>query len=335
MAGEASGLKALPPVEGAPTGRSVPAGWERATCRGVKWGMDKHPDGDTLTRFLLERSGVRGVLVHLDEAWQQIAGRAHYPAEVAARLGETCAAAALFTGHAKINGRLSVQLRGTGALRTLFAECTAADTVRGIAHYEEPVPTPLGPRAFGEGSVLAITIESTPPGARELTRYQGLVGLDADTLAGAFEGYFQQSEQLPTRVLLASAGGRAAGLMLQQLPGGHGDADGWPRAQALFDTLGAAELADTPVETLLYRLFHEEDVRVLDRRPLRFACSCSRERVADMLRSLGVDEARAALQDGVAEVNCDFCGQGYRFQPEQIEALFSPAPTAPGSERLQ
>ena len=95
--------------------------------------MDKHPDADTLTRFLLERSGVRGIVVHLDDAWQRIAGRAHYPAEVAARLGETCAAAALFTGHAKINGRLSVQLRGTGALRTLFAECTAQDTVRGIA----------------------------------------------------------------------------------------------------------------------------------------------------------------------------------------------------------
>lgn len=297
--------------------------------------MDKHPDADTLTRFLLERSGVRGVLVHLDAAWQRIAGRAHYPAEVAARLGETCAAAALFTGHAKINGRLSVQLRGTGALRTLFAECTAQDTVRGIAHFEEPVPSPLTPRAFGEGSVLAITIESTPPGAREVTRYQGLVGLDADSLAEAFEAYFQQSEQLPTRVLLASAEGRAAGLMLQQLPGGHGDADGWGRIQALFETLGAAELADTPVETLLWRLFHEEEAKVLDRRPLAFACSCSRERVADMLRSLGPDEARASLREGVAKVHCDFCGEGYRFEAEQIEALFSKGPTAPGPTALQ
>lgn len=297
--------------------------------------MTDHPDRDTLTRFLLERSGVRGVVVHLDEAWQQIAGRAHYPAGVAARLGETCAAAALFTGHAKIDGRLSVQLRGTGALRTLFAECTAANTVRGIAHFEAPVPEPLTPRAFGPGSILAITIESTPPGATELTRYQGLVGLDADSLAEAFEGYFQQSEQLPTRVLLASVDGRAAGLMLQQLPGGHGDADGWDRVNALFETLPGQELATTPVDTLLWRLFHEEEVRVLGSTPLRFACSCSRERVSDMLRSLGLDEARAALQDGVAEVHCDFCGQGYRFEPEQIEALFSKTPNAPGTERLQ
>ena len=197
------------------------------------------------------------------------------------------------------------------------------------------MPTPLTPRAVGEGSVLAITIESTPPGASEMTRYQGLVGLDADSLAEAFEGYFQQSEQLPTRVLLASVDGRAAGLMLQQLPGGHGDADGWDRVNALFETLPGQELATTPVDTLLWRLFHEEEVRVLGSTPLRFAGSCSRERVSDMLRSLGLDEARAALQEGVAEVHCDFCGQGYRFEPEQIEALFSPKPTAPGPTSLQ
>lgn len=295
----------------------------------------RHPDRDTLTRFLLERSGIRGVVVHLDQTWAEIAGRNDYPLPVASRLGETCAAAALFTGHAKIDGRLSVQLRGTGALRTLFAECTAAGTLRGIAHYEAPLPSPLTPRAFGPGSLLAITIESTPPGAQETTRYQGLVGLDADSLAEAFEGYFQQSEQLPTRLLLASVEGRAAGLMLQKLPGADGDRDGWDRCNALFETLGGQELAELPVETVLHRLFHEERVKVLDRRPLAFACSCSRERVGDMLRTLGPDEARGALQDGVAEVHCDFCGEAYRFEAEQIEALFTIAPTAPGSDRLQ
>lgn len=297
--------------------------------------MENHPDRDTLTRFLLERSGIRGVVVHLDQAWTEIAGRAEYPPAIAARLGETCAAAALFTGHAKIDGRLSVQLRGTGCLRTLFAECTAAGTLRGIAHFEEPIPSPLTPRAFGPGSLLAITIESTPPGASEMTRYQGLVGLDADSLAEAFEGYFQQSEQLPTRLLLASGPERAAGLILQKLPGAEGDMDGWDRVNALFETLGEDELAALPVETLLWRLFHEENVQLLDRRPLKFACSCSRERVEDTLRGLGVDEARASLVDGRVEVHCDFCGRGYRFEAEQIEALFSMAIPAPGSPRLQ
>src|SRR5688572_4317305 len=165
--------------------------------------MDQH-DRDTLTLFLLDQAGVRGALVHLDESWAAIQARAPYPPEVAARLGETCAAAALFTGHAKLDGRLSVQLRGTGALKTLFAECTAEGTVRGIAHYSEPLPEPLTPRAFGEGSVMAITIENLPPGAQEMQRYQSMVSLDADSLASAFEDYFAKSEQLPTRVLLAA-----------------------------------------------------------------------------------------------------------------------------------
>ena len=293
-------------------------------------------DTDVLTLFLMERSGVRGALVHLDESWEAIQARAPYPAAVAERLGETCAAAALFTGHTKLDGRLSVQLRGTGALKTLFAECTAEGTLRGIAHYAEPLPEPLTPRAFGPGSVMAITIESMPPGKQELVRYQGLVALEADTLAAAFEGYFAQSEQLPTRVLLAANGGRAAALMIQQLPEGHGDADGWARSSALFETLGTEELLATPDETLLFRLFHEDEVRLLGRRPLRFACSCSRERVEDTLRSLGLDESLAAIRDGMAEVHCDFCGQAYQFSSPQIHRLFSAAgANAPGSERLQ
>ena len=294
-----------------------------------------HPDADTLTRFLLDRSGVRGVVVHLDRTWADIVARTEYPIAVAARLGETCAAAALFTAHAKIDGRLSVQLRGTGALRTLFAECTAAGTLRGIAHYEEPLPSPLTPRAFGPGSILAITIESTPPGASETTRYQGLVGLEADSLAEAFEAYFAQSEQLPTRLLLVGHGERVAGMMIQQLPGAGGDPDGWNRIEALFETLGGDELAAEPVETVLWRLFHDEEAKVLDRRPLAFACSCSRERVADMLRSLGPDEARAAMAGGQVEVHCDFCGQAYRFDPGEIEALFALGPVGPGPETNQ
>src|SRR4249920_1779098 len=163
-------------------------------------------DRDQLSRFLLDASGVRGVLVHLDETWQAIRQRSSYPEPVAAHLGETCAAAALFTGHIKVDGRLSVQLRGTGSLRTLFAECTAAGTLRGIAHFVEPLPAPLTPRAFGPGSVLAITIENHPLGEQDPVRYQGLVRLEADTLSAAFEAYFDQSEQLPTRVLLAADG---------------------------------------------------------------------------------------------------------------------------------
>jgi molecular chaperone Hsp33 len=115
----------------------------------------------------------------------------------------------------------------------------------------------------------------------------------------------------------------------------QGDPDAWTRCEALLETLGGDELAAEPVQTVLWRLFHEEDVRILDRRPLAFACSCSRERVADMLRTLGPDEARAALDGGRVEVHCDFCGQGYQFGPKEIETLFSLGPTVPGPDTLQ
>jgi len=279
---------------------------------------------DSLTRFLLQNAGVRGVRVHLDAAWEQIRERAEYPVAVRELLGEAVAAAALFTGHAKIDGRLSVQLRGEGALRTLFAECTAAGTLRGIAQVEDDTAFPRDLRALGANAILAITIENPGTAGRDPTRYQGLVALESDSLAGAFEDYFRQSEQLPTRLLLAVDDERAAGLMLQKLPGDAGDEDGWNRAVALFETLSARELLELPAELLLHRLFHEDGVEVLGVRPLRFGCSCSRDRVAAMLQSLGQQEADAAAAEGVAEIRCEFCGQQYHFDADQIAGLFQP-----------
>jgi len=301
--------------------------------------MTTTDDNDTLLRFLLETSGVHGVLVRLNATWAAVRERADYPPAVASCLGETLAATALMTGHAKVDGRLSVQLRGTGALRSLFAECTRDGTLRGLADYSEPLPDPLGPRAFGDDALLAITIENVASGGREGMRYQGLVGLDADTMAEAFEGYFAQSEQLPTRMLLAANASSAVGLMLQKLPGVEdADADGWQRAVAIFETLGREELLATPANQLLFRLFHEDRVRVRDARPLRFGCSCSRERVAAMLQSLGREEALAAAAEHeppVAEISCAFCGQTYRLPREEILALFEQPAEAPGTDTLQ
>ena len=278
---------------------------------------------DALTRFLLPAAGVRGVAVRLDETWRTVAGRADYPASARELLGEASAAAVLFTGHTKVDGRLSIQLRSQGSLRSLFAECTAAGTVRGIAQVSPHQDAPRDLRELGNDALLAITIENPGLDPREPQRYQSLVGLEASRLAEAFEDYFRQSEQLPTRLLLATDGDQACGLMLQKLPGDEGDDDGWNRAGALFDTLGEAELLATPVPDLLHRLFHEESLQILTQRPIRFGCSCSRERVESMLQSLGEEEATAALADGVAEVRCEFCGQEYRFSPVQIAELFS------------
>lgn len=292
-------------------------------------------DLDRLSRFLLDRAGVRGVRVHLHETWQQIRERAGDAVQLAPAavdlLGQATAAAALFTGHAKVGGRLSVQLRSSSGLRTLFAECTSTGTLRGIVQLRSDVDaaegTPTAPvssdlRALGDDAVLAITIENPSRHGSDPSRYQGLVSLEAANLSGAFEDYFRQSEQLPTRLLLAADGTRAAGLMLQKLPGDEsGDADGWTRACALFDTLSPQELLELPAETLLLRLFHEEEVRILGHRPLGFACSCSRERVEAMLAALGKEEALAAVSDDRAEVRCEFCGQQYVFTFRQVEEL--------------
>jgi molecular chaperone Hsp33 len=292
---------------------------------------------DVQLRFLLPTAGVRAVAVHLEDTWQTMAARAAYPQTVAELLGEAAAAAALFTGHAKIDGRLSVQLRSQGALRTLFAECTAAGTLRGIARIDDTAAAPSRDlRELGSDTVLAITIENPSLGGREPIRYQGLVELDADNLGEAFEGYFRQSEQLPTRLLLACDGECAAGLMLQKLPGDEGDVDGWNRVGALFETLRSEELLALPPTELIHRLFHEESPVATGEKPLRFACSCSRERVAAMLVSLGVEEAAAAVaaSGNEARVRCEFCGQDYRFGEDEIAGLFRDIagglPAAPG-----
>ena len=299
--------------------------------------MPSHPHDDLQSRFLLPHAGVRGVSVRLQQTWQDILAHAQYPGTVRELLGQSCAAAALFTGHAKVNGRLSLQLRSQQALRTLFAECTAQDTLRGIARMVDgAADIPHDLRQLGEDALLAITIENPGLDPREPQRYQSLVSLQAATLSEAFEDYFRQSEQLPTRLLLAADGERAAGLILQKLPGDEGDGDGWNRAGALFDTLRSDELLALPGSQLLHRLFHEEAVQILAERPLRFACSCSRDRVAAMLHSLGEDEARAALADGQADVRCEFCGQRYLFTDVQIEELFSLAGVeVQAPERLQ
>ena len=290
---------------------------------------------DRLLRFLLEQAHVRGALVRLDDSWQAILARAEYPASVAGLLGQCCAASALFMASLKIDGRLSIQLCGDSALRRVFAECRTDGILRGIAHFDAPLPAQLTPADFGPKAVLAITIENHAAGQREPQRYQGMVGLQADSLSAAFEAYFAQSEQLPTRLWLFTQGDQAAGLLIQQLPESIASAEDWRRAQALFDTLEARELFELDPEDVLFRLFHEESVRVLESRPLAFGCSCSRERVENTLVSLGQAEIEQTIAEtGGISVHCDFCGQGYHFSAAEGLALFQTGAQDTRSKRL-
>ena len=297
--------------------------------------MQNHSHDDVLHRFLLPGAGVRGTLVRLGASWRDVAGRADYPPALRALLGETLAASALLTGNIKLDGALSIELKSSSALRLLFAECNDQGHLRGLARWQDPLPESLALDALAD-AVMAITVGNVERGQR----YQGLVELRRASLGGSLEDYFIQSEQLPARILLAADAQQAVGLMLQKMPdeGGHDvvpDEDAWNRVVQLTATLGTQELLATPAESLLYRLYHEESVRLLDTRPLAFGCSCSRERVATMLRSLGRDEVESALaaRAGEIEVICEFCAQRYTFDRIDAEHLLSAgaAPGAPGT----
>jgi molecular chaperone Hsp33 len=285
---------------------------------------------DQMHRFLLERAGVSGVLVQLEAAWQEVASRSNYPAPVAGLLGQALAATAALSGTIKLSGALSLQLRSQGELSLLYTECNDAGRLRGLAQWRGGGA--LGDLADLAEPLLAVTIDNVATGQR----HQGLVPVEHGSLAQLLEGYFERSEQLPSRILLACAGGRAAALILQPLAqaGGSGgaDPDGWNRVQHLAATLSEAELLQLPPEQILLRLFHEEEVRVNAQRELHFGCQCSRDRVAAVLRNLGREESEAALQpDGRIEVTCEFCNTRYHFDRIDLEQVLRDLPEAPGS----
>lgn len=294
-------------------------------------------DHDVLHRFQLERAGVSGAIVRLEQSWESMRAHSDYAEPVEQLLGQTVAASALFSSVIKFEGRLSIHLRDDGPMKLLFAECSHDGRVRGIARWEGEAP-PQAPITLGSADArLAITIEN----AMTDTRYQGLVPVEGDTMAAAFEGYFERSEQLPTRLVLAAGTDRCAGIMLQRMPGEGGiassvDADAWNRVLHLLATLSDQELLELPIDVLLLRLFHEEQVRLQPAQPIRFECTCSRQRVETMLRSLGQEEGEATLaEQGSIEVTCEFCNRQYSFDRVDVAAVFALSPLGQGSTTPQ
>jgi len=284
--------------------------------------------GDLLHRFLFERLPVRGHLVRLDASWRAAIEHHEYPEAVGNALGEAMAASVLMAGALKFEGRLSLQFEGPGPVRLMLAQCTHRHAIRGVArHGELPEDLPGGDGLFGGGQ-LAVTIEQEEGG----DRYQGVVPLVAAELSHCLEQYFERSEQLPSRMMLAATQDRAAGLLLQRVAvDGSGSAtelaeadDAWRRIGLLAGTISPRELLDTPCRELLRRLFREDDIRLFDGSPVYFQCSCSRERVAGILQALGGDEVHALLRErGDVEVRCEFCNRAWRFDAVDVAGLFS------------
>ena len=284
--------------------------------------------GDLLHRFLFERFPVRGHLVRLDASWRAAIEHHEYPHAVGDALGEAMAASVLMAGSLKFEGRLSLQFEGPGPVRLMLAQCTHRHAIRGVARHDEmPVGTAGEGGLFGGGQ-LAVTIEQAEGG----DKYQGIVPLVAARLSDCLEQYFERSEQLPSRMMLAATPDRVAGLLLQRVAvDASGSAaelaeadDAWHRLGLLAGTVSTRELLDTPCRELLGRLFREDDIRLFDGTPVFFQCSCSRERVAGILQALGSNEVRELLRErGDVEVRCEFCNRAWRFDTVDVEGLFS------------
>jgi molecular chaperone Hsp33 len=281
-------------------------------------------DRDSLHRFLFEQMPVRGEIVHLDAAWRAAAERVEYPDDLRKLLGEAMAATVLLSSTLKFDGALTLQLQGNGPLSLLVVQCTSGLNLRGLARTAEDFEgdiTGLSLRELvGSEGRMVITLEQE--GQSE--RYQGIVPLEGETLAECFEAYFQRSEQLPTRLFLSADAQCAAGMLLQVMPG-SGDVDAaWEHVTTLGETIEGEELRTLDAQTILHRLYHEEDVRLFESSPVAFRCSCSRDRIVSMLRGLGEEEVNSIVaEQGKVSVECQFCGRTYEFDAVDARAVFT------------
>jgi len=279
---------------------------------------------DLLQRFTFDNTHVRGELVGLRQTLADIFARQSYSEPVNNLLGELLAAAALLSATAKIEGLLTLQVQTDGPIRALLAETSHDGKLRGIVRMDETQDASSG-SLLGSNGQLVITID--PDKGR---RYQGIVPLEGDNIAACLEGYFKQSEQLGTRIWLACENGVAAGMLLQELPelgevqeGIDADPDAWDRLTHLASTIRADELLHLENDQILHRLYHEEQVRLYPLSPLKFSCSCSKDRLSVALTHLGYEQCQEIIDEQQKiRADCQFCGQHYSFTQSDVNGLF-------------
>jgi molecular chaperone Hsp33 len=299
-------------------------------------------DRDSLHRFMFEHYPIRGQLVHLDAAWRALIEHREYPAGIRDTLGQATAASLLLASTIKFKGELSLQLQGDGPVHLMLVQCTDGLGVRGLARYrEEGVGKLEFDALFGNGN-LTVTLETESAAQR----YQGIVPITGSRLSDALQLYFENSEQLPTRLWLHADADGASGMLLQRLPAEGAAAragavqpadveDAWRRVQLIGDTLTAEELCTLADQEILHRLFNEDDVRLYEAAPVYFRCRCSRERVTGMLQGLGEQEIRAVVAErGEVEVRCDFCNRAYTFDAVDVAQLFNAGVAADSGNSL-
>lgn len=295
------------------------------------------PADDLAAAFQIEGWPVRGRIVRLGQTIDAILSAHAYPEPVAALLGEACALAALVGSSLKFEGRLIVQAQGDGPVRYVVADYDTSGQMRGYCRFDEAevaaasqgFARPGARSLLGQG-VFVMTLDR----GQDFERTQGITPIEGESLSLAAEHYFQQSEQIPTRVRLAvgsvvtdeGVSWRAGGALIQLIAGDEARGsteEAWDRSRALFHTLADDELLDPAItpETLLFRLFHEDGVRLKDARALVAHCRCSRERIAGVLTSFDPAERADMVEaDGKIRVTCEYCATVYELAPEEVAA---------------
>lgn len=287
--------------------------------------------------FQVEGRAVRGRASRLGSTLDEILSAHDYPEPVARLLGEAVIIAALVGDALKFEGRLIVQANGSGPIQFIVAEYVSGEGVRGFAKMdrdaveavlaEKPAADTLMSRLLGKGA-FAMTLDYGP----DRDQYQGVVGLDGPNLSAAAEAYFAQSEQTPTRLRIAvgeswregeDKAWRGGGLMLQAVAGdetrGSAEAD-WSHARALFETVEDAELLDPDLSagSLLYRLYNEDGVRLMEPRRIAKRCSCERERLLRIVASFPADDLEEMQSDGAIVMTCEYCNKDWAFGKDEV-----------------
>ena len=294
---------------------------------------------DKLQRFLFENASVRGEIVHLDDTFQQIIQQHEYPPLIKRILGEALVLVSLLTGIIKFSGRLTLQFQNKSGLKLLLAQSNQDFHLRALAQWDGELDETELLNDLKQG-ILMIMMD--PDASTQ--RYQGIVAWRGDSLVESIEGYFQDSEQLATRIWLAVNEKQAAGLLLQVMPEqGEKEHDvaastlahDWEHLVHLTNTVKPEELLGLDTKTLLHRLFVEEDIRMFEPSDVIFKCTCSPKRGESAILLLGEADAEAELNEKQAiVVKCDFCGKEYIFDRVDVANIFRKGGTPPSSTQI-
>lgn len=277
---------------------------------------------DQLQRFIFDDYQIRGEIAQAHDSFKEIIKNHDYTTEVANVLGELLIATSLLTATLKFQGKIAVQLQGDGPLSLAVINANQDQQLRGTARVQgETAGLPFS-QLVGKGHLM-ITI--TPD---EGERYQGIVALEKNSLSACLEDYFVQSEQLATRIILHASSidrAQAAGLFLQTLPAVNEDHEkDFSHVSALASTVKADELYTLSNEDLLYRLYHEEKVRLFEAQAISFKCSCSKERCLTSLASITAEEILDILKErGSIDMHCEYCASNYHFELKDLQILLN------------